>query len=108
MPHVADNDYVVQLQEWLMREGLTYPSMPMEGAHPNYFTINGKAYPATDTIHMALAVRPESARSLRALIGNVTEPPGGLFRLPGAFSRHEFSADYTISMFGFNFRQGQE
>jgi hypothetical protein len=54
MPHVADNDYVVQLQEWLMREGLTYPSMPMEGAHPNYFTINGKAYPATDTIHMAL------------------------------------------------------
>jgi manganese oxidase len=50
----ADHDYVVQLQEWLMREGLTYPSMPMEGAHPNYFTINGKAYPATDTIHMAL------------------------------------------------------
>ena len=26
--------------------------MPMEGAFPNYFTINGKAYPATDTIHM--------------------------------------------------------
>jgi len=21
-----------------MREGLTYPSMPMENAHPNYFT----------------------------------------------------------------------
>jgi hypothetical protein len=55
--------------------------------------------------------------SLRALIGNVTEPPGhisrmrrydGMFRLPCAFSRHEFSADYTISMFGFDFRQGQE
>ena len=54
------------------------------------------------------AARPESARSLRALIGNVTEPPGGLFRLPGAFSRHEFSADYTTSMIGFDFRQGQE
>jgi len=25
----------------------------------------------------------------------------------GAFSRHQFSADYTISMFEFDFRQGQ-
>jgi len=48
----ADLDYVVQLQEWLYRQGLTYPAMPMEGAFPNYFTINGKAYPATDTIHI--------------------------------------------------------
>jgi hypothetical protein len=48
----ADHEYVIQLQEWLMREGLTYPAMPMEGGMPNYFTINGKAYPATDTIHM--------------------------------------------------------
>jgi hypothetical protein len=50
----ADHDYVVELQEWLMREGLTYPSMPMDGGLPNYFTINGKAYPATDTIHMKI------------------------------------------------------
>lgn len=48
----ADLDYSIQLQEWLYRQGLTYPAMPMEGAFPNYFTINGKAYPATDTIHM--------------------------------------------------------
>jgi FtsP/CotA-like multicopper oxidase with cupredoxin domain len=48
----ADIDYVIQLQEWLKREGLTYPAMLMEGAMPNYFTINGKAYPATDTISM--------------------------------------------------------
>lgn len=48
----ADHEYVIQLQEWLMREGLTYPAMPMDGGMPNYFTINGKAYPATDTIHM--------------------------------------------------------
>jgi FtsP/CotA-like multicopper oxidase with cupredoxin domain len=48
----ADHDYIVELQEWLMREGLTYPAMPMEGGQPNYFTINGRAYPATDTIHM--------------------------------------------------------
>ena len=48
----ADLGYVIQLQEWLERDGLTYPAMLMEGGLPNYFTINGKAYPATDTIHM--------------------------------------------------------
>jgi FtsP/CotA-like multicopper oxidase with cupredoxin domain len=48
----ADLEYVVQLQEWLLREGLTYPAMLMEGGLPNYFTINGKAYPSTDVIHM--------------------------------------------------------
>jgi manganese oxidase len=49
---VADHDYTIQLQEWLLREGLTYPAMPMEGGMPNYFTINGRAYPSTDTIEM--------------------------------------------------------
>jgi hypothetical protein len=48
----ADKEYVIQLQEWLKREGLTYPAMLMEGALPNYFTINGKAYPETETISM--------------------------------------------------------
>jgi hypothetical protein len=48
----ADHEYVIELQEWLKREWLTYPAMPMDGGMPNYFTINGKAYPATDTIHM--------------------------------------------------------
>jgi FtsP/CotA-like multicopper oxidase with cupredoxin domain len=48
----ADHDYVVELQEWLRRDGLTFPAMPMDGAYPNYFTINGKAYPSTDTIQM--------------------------------------------------------
>jgi FtsP/CotA-like multicopper oxidase with cupredoxin domain len=48
----ANYDYVVQLQEWLDRDGLTYPAMLMEGGLPNYFTINGKAYPATDTLRM--------------------------------------------------------
>ena len=28
--------------------------MPMDGMQPNYFTINGKAYPATETISMAV------------------------------------------------------
>jgi FtsP/CotA-like multicopper oxidase with cupredoxin domain len=53
----ADVDYVVQLQEWLNRDGLTYPAMLMEGGLPNYFTINGKAYPATETIHLRVGQR---------------------------------------------------
>jgi FtsP/CotA-like multicopper oxidase with cupredoxin domain len=48
----ADHEYTLLLQEWLLREGLTYPAMPMDGAMPNYFTINGRAYPSTDTIPM--------------------------------------------------------
>jgi FtsP/CotA-like multicopper oxidase with cupredoxin domain len=48
----ADHEYILQLQEWLIREGLTYPAMPMDGAQPNFFTINGKAYPSTDVIRM--------------------------------------------------------
>ncbi len=47
-----DLEYTIQLQEWLERDGYTYPAMLMEGALPNFFTINGKAYPATDTIQM--------------------------------------------------------
>lgn len=48
----ADHEYTIQLQEWLKRQWLTFPAMPMEGAMPNYFTINGKSYPATETIPM--------------------------------------------------------
>ena len=48
----ADHEYTIELQEWLMREGLTYPAMPMDGGQPNYFTINGRAYPSTDMIKM--------------------------------------------------------
>ena len=48
----ADLDYTIQLQEWLKREWLTYPAMLMEGGLPNFFTINGKAYPATDVVGM--------------------------------------------------------
>ncbi len=47
-----DQELVIQLQEWLEREGYTFPAMPMEGALPNYFTINGKAYPETETVRM--------------------------------------------------------
>lgn len=52
-----DLEYTIQLQEWLEKEGYTYPAMLMEGALPNFFTINGKAYPETDTIDMKVGQR---------------------------------------------------
>lgn len=48
----ADHERSLQLQEWLERDGLTYPAMQMEGGLPNFFTINGKSYPETETIRM--------------------------------------------------------
>jgi FtsP/CotA-like multicopper oxidase with cupredoxin domain len=55
----ADIEYPVQLQEWLDRDGLTCPAMIMEGALPNYLTVNGKAYPATEVIHIRVGQRLE-------------------------------------------------
>jgi FtsP/CotA-like multicopper oxidase with cupredoxin domain len=52
-----DHEMVVQLQEWLERDGYTYPAMTMEGALPNYFTLNGKSYPETETVNMAVGER---------------------------------------------------
>jgi FtsP/CotA-like multicopper oxidase with cupredoxin domain len=52
-----DREYTIQLQEWLEKEGYTYPAMLMEGALPNFFTINGKAYPSTDTIRLMVGQR---------------------------------------------------
>ncbi len=52
-----DKELVVQLQEWLFRERYTFPAMPMEGALPNFFTINGKAYPSTATVNLRVGER---------------------------------------------------
>jgi len=52
-----DYDVLILLQEWLEREGYTYPAMLMEGALPNFFTINGKSYPDTETIRMRVGER---------------------------------------------------
>jgi FtsP/CotA-like multicopper oxidase with cupredoxin domain len=52
-----DLEHVILLQEWLEREGLTYPAMIMEGGLPNFFTINGKAYPSTEIIQMKVGQR---------------------------------------------------
>ena len=47
-----DKELVVQLQEWLYQNGYTFPAMPMDGMQPNFFTINGKAYPSTEPLRM--------------------------------------------------------
>jgi FtsP/CotA-like multicopper oxidase with cupredoxin domain len=51
-PYDYDQELVIQLQELLEREGYSWPAMPMEGGLPNYFTINGKSYPETETVRM--------------------------------------------------------
>ncbi len=45
-----DVDVSLMLSEWLVESGRTYAAMPMAGMEPNYFTVNGKAFPATETI----------------------------------------------------------
>ncbi|MCA0455369.1 MAG: multicopper oxidase domain-containing protein [Chloroflexi bacterium] len=45
-----DVDVTLMLSEWRVTNGQTYPAMPMSGAEPNYFTINGHAFPSTETI----------------------------------------------------------
>ena len=43
-------DKVLMISEWRMTDGQTFAAMPMQGMEPNYFTINGKSFPATETI----------------------------------------------------------
>lgn len=53
----SDQDVVIQLQEWLEKEGYTFPAMPMDGGQANFFTINGKAYPSTETVRARVGDR---------------------------------------------------
>jgi FtsP/CotA-like multicopper oxidase with cupredoxin domain len=45
-----DVDVIMMLSEARVIDGTTYEAMPMAGAEPNYFLINGKSFPATETI----------------------------------------------------------
>ncbi len=49
-PNPPAVDKILMLSEWRVDNGLTYAAMPMGGMEPNYFTINGKSFPATETI----------------------------------------------------------
>ena len=48
-PEVA-SEQVVMLGEWTVIGSETYPAMQLDGMLPNYFTFNGKSYPATETL----------------------------------------------------------
>lgn len=43
-------DKTLMISEWLVRDDETFAAMPMSGMEPNFFTINGKAFPSTETI----------------------------------------------------------
>jgi FtsP/CotA-like multicopper oxidase with cupredoxin domain len=49
-PDLPAVDKVLMISEWLQRGGQTFAAMPMQGMEPNYFTINGKSYPFTETV----------------------------------------------------------
>ncbi len=52
-----DAEYAIQLNEITLRDGRTFPAMAFEGMFPNYFTINGKSYPATERIRARVGQR---------------------------------------------------
>lgn len=49
-PSPYNQECIVELGEWRVTDGKTYPAMDFDGMLPNYFTINGKSYPSTETI----------------------------------------------------------
>ncbi|MBX2999011.1 MAG: multicopper oxidase domain-containing protein [Caldilineaceae bacterium] len=65
-------DVMWMLSEWRVgADGETYPAMPMSGLEPNYFTINGKAYPSVETITVK---KGERVRIRLAAIGQFAHP----------------------------------
>jgi FtsP/CotA-like multicopper oxidase with cupredoxin domain len=65
-------DEVLMLSEWTITPGgETIPSMPMAGAEPNYFTVNGKAYPDTKGIKVKVG---DTVRLRLAGIGQFAHP----------------------------------
>jgi YVTN family beta-propeller protein len=60
------------LSEWRVgADGQTYAAMPMAGAEPNYFTINGKSYPNTPPIEVKKGQR---VRVRLSNAGQLTHP----------------------------------
>lgn len=54
-----DVEKTVVIQEWNLNaaNGQTRPAMEMEGMLPNFFTLNGKSFPATETVSMKTGQR---------------------------------------------------
>jgi FtsP/CotA-like multicopper oxidase with cupredoxin domain len=78
-----DVEKTVLIQEWNLNaaNGQTRPAMEMEGMLPNFFTLNGKSYPATETVKMKVG-----RKALFRLIG------AGAFTHP----MHLHGTDFTV------------
>lgn len=55
-PDVA-SEHTITLGEWTVIGNNTYPVMQFGGMLPNYFTFNGKSYPATETVRAKVGDR---------------------------------------------------
>ena len=66
-----DVDVNLMVSEMLIKGGQTYAAMPMAGMEPNYFTINGKAFPETETIQVK---KGQLVRIRIAAIGQFVHP----------------------------------
>lgn len=64
-------DKVLMISEWRVVNGVTYAAMPMGGMEPNYFTINGKSFPATEKITVK---KGERVRLRLIAIGQFVHP----------------------------------
>lgn len=66
-----DVDVMLMFSEWRQVDGQTFAAMPMTGMDPNYFTINGKAFPNTEPITVKKGQR---VRLRLAAIGQMVHP----------------------------------
>lgn len=78
-------DEMLMLREWAISpDGQTNPSLPMVGAEPNNFTVNGKALPDTQQVTAKVG---QKVRLRLAAIGQFTHPMhlhGASFRIVAA------------------------
>jgi len=51
------SEHIITLGEWTVIGGETYPAMQFGDMLPNYFTFNGKSYPATETLKARVGER---------------------------------------------------
>ena len=51
------SEHVIALGEWTVIGSETYPAMQLGDMLPNYFTFNGKSYPATETVRARVGDR---------------------------------------------------
>jgi len=56
-PKTYTQEYTIELGEWTVQNGVNIASMNQAGMLPNFFTINGKSYPSTETVKAKLGDR---------------------------------------------------